>query len=105
MLDYPGITDYGALDGARARHCAKFWAPPSTPNPTTTPPLSCSPSSGCPHGNTPKSSKRPPPPQAFRNASGRPVKVSTDQAVDLVQQTAKGPDVRDIAAALATWTP
>ncbi|MFH8377789.1 hypothetical protein [Streptomyces cyaneofuscatus] len=38
LPDYRGVTDYGALDGARTRHCAKFWAPPSTPNPTTTPP-------------------------------------------------------------------
>ncbi|WP_329345389.1 hypothetical protein [Streptomyces microflavus] len=41
---------------------------------------------------------------AFLDASGRPVKVSTDQAVDLVEQTANGLDVRDIATALANWT-
>lgn len=41
---------------------------------------------------------------AFLNAGGRPVKVSTDQAVNLVEQTVNGIDVRDIATALTTWT-
>ncbi|MFC9797248.1 fic family toxin-antitoxin system, toxin component [Streptomyces sp. NPDC127584] len=42
---------------------------------------------------------------AFLTASGRSVKVSTEQAVDLVKQTANGMDVRGIAAALTAWTP
>ncbi|GFN09731.1 hypothetical protein GCM10010298_70530 [Streptomyces microflavus] len=41
---------------------------------------------------------------AFLNAGGRSVKVSTGQTVDLVEQTANGLDVRDIATALTTWT-
>ncbi|MET9930427.1 MULTISPECIES: hypothetical protein [unclassified Streptomyces] len=42
---------------------------------------------------------------AFLSASGCPANVSTGQAVDLARQTANGMDVRDIAAALTTWTP
>ncbi|MFJ9434580.1 hypothetical protein ACIRQY_33685 [Streptomyces sp. NPDC101490] len=42
---------------------------------------------------------------AFLNASGRPVKTGTDQAVDLVKRTANGLGIRDIAAALTAWTP
>ncbi|WP_432127480.1 hypothetical protein [Streptomyces sp. bgisy082] len=42
---------------------------------------------------------------AFLSASGRPIKMSTEQAVDLVKETVSGVDVRDVAAALTAWTP
>jgi prophage maintenance system killer protein len=43
---------------------------------------------------------------AFLRAGGQPVKISTDQAADLVEQIKGGElSVRDIATSLRTWTP
>ncbi|MEU8764281.1 hypothetical protein [Streptomyces sp. NPDC048659] len=81
------------------------WAPPSTPSRTTGPPLSCSPSSGCPPWSHSNDLYADAIAAAFLTASGRPVKVSTDQAVELVRYTANGLDIRDVATALTTSTP
>ncbi|MER6640580.1 fic family toxin-antitoxin system, toxin component [Streptomyces microflavus] len=100
----PGITDYGALEAARARHCAIVLGTTVYPEPhdraaallqslVRLPALE--------HSNELYAATAT---AAFLNASGRPVKVSTDQAVNLVEQTANGLDVRDIATALANWT-
>ncbi|WP_426501648.1 hypothetical protein [Streptomyces sp. D54] len=42
---------------------------------------------------------------AFLKASGHPVKVSFDQAADLVEAAANGLGIREIAYALNDWTP
>ncbi|MBK3584776.1 fic family toxin-antitoxin system, toxin component [Streptomyces sp. MBT57] len=100
----PGITDYGALEAARARHCAIVLGTTVYPEPhhraaallqslVRLPALE--------HSNELYAATAA---AAFLNASGLPAKVSTDQAVNLVEQTANGLDVRDIATALATWT-
>ncbi|MFC7934120.1 fic family toxin-antitoxin system, toxin component [Streptomyces cinereoruber] len=101
----PDVTDFGALEAARARHCAVVMGTTVYPEPhhraaallqslVRLPALE--------HSNELYAAVVA---AAFLNASGRPVKVSTEQAVDLVRQTATGLDVRDIAAALTTWTP
>ncbi|MFE6270444.1 fic family toxin-antitoxin system, toxin component [Streptomyces goshikiensis] len=101
----PDVVDFGALEAARARHCAVVMGTTVYPEPhhraaallqslVRLPALE--------HSNELYAAVIA---SAFLNASGRTVKVSTDQAVDLVRQTANGRDVRDIAAALTTWTP
>lgn len=101
----PNVVDYGALEAARARHCAVVMGTTVYPEPhhraaallqslVRLPALE--------HSNELYAAVVA---AAFLNASGRPVKVRTDQAVDLVKQTANGLDVRDIAAALTVWTP
>ncbi|MFD4922979.1 fic family toxin-antitoxin system, toxin component [Streptomyces goshikiensis] len=101
----PDVVDFGALEAARARHCAVVMGTTVYPEPhhraaallqslVRLPALE--------HSNELYAAVIA---AAFLNASGRTVKVSTDQAVDLVRQTANGLDVRDIAAALTTWTP
>ncbi|MER5570474.1 fic family toxin-antitoxin system, toxin component [Streptomyces goshikiensis] len=101
----PDVVDFGALEAARARHCAVVMGTTVYPEPhhraaallqslVRLPALE--------HSNALYAAVIA---AAFLNASGRTVKVSTDQAVDLVRQTANGLDVRDIAAALTTWTP
>ncbi|GHD82132.1 fic family toxin-antitoxin system, toxin component [Streptomyces goshikiensis] len=101
----PDVVDFGALEAARARHCAVVMGTTVYPEPhhraaallqslVRLPALE--------HSNELYAAVIA---AAFLNASGRTVKVSTDQAVDLVKQTANGLDVRDIAAALTTWTP
>ncbi|MGA4979316.1 fic family toxin-antitoxin system, toxin component [Streptomyces cinereoruber] len=101
----PDVTDFGALEAARARHCAVVMGTTVYPEPrhraaallqslVRLPALE--------HSNELYAAVVA---AAFLNASGRPVKVSTEQAVDLVKQTATGLDVRDIAAALTAWTP
>ncbi|MFE3864774.1 fic family toxin-antitoxin system, toxin component [Streptomyces goshikiensis] len=101
----PDVVDFGALEAARARHCAVVMGTTVYPEPhhraaallqslVRLPALE--------HSNELYAAAIA---AAFLNASGRTVKVSTDQAVDLVRQTTNGLDVRDIAAALTTWTP
>ncbi|WP_327301896.1 fic family toxin-antitoxin system, toxin component [Streptomyces goshikiensis] len=101
----PDVVDFGALEAARARHCAVVMGTTVYPEPhhraaalmqslVRLPALE--------HSNELYAAAIA---AAFLNASGRTVKVSTDQAVDLVRQTTNGLDIRDIAAALTTWTP
>ncbi|MFE0773339.1 fic family toxin-antitoxin system, toxin component [Streptomyces sp. NPDC058861] len=100
----PDVVDFGALEAARARHCAVVMGTTVYSEPhhraaallqslVRLPALE--------HSNELYAAVV----AAFLTASGRPVKVSTEQAVDLVRQTATGLDVRDTAAALTTWTP
>ncbi|MER8237009.1 fic family toxin-antitoxin system, toxin component [Streptomyces sp. NPDC094049] len=99
------MVDSGALEAARARHCAVVMGTTVYPVPhhraaallqslVRLPVLE--------HSNEPYAAAVA---AAFLNASGRPVKVSTEQAVDLFKKTANGLDVRDIAAVLTAWTP
>ncbi|MCL3998218.1 fic family toxin-antitoxin system, toxin component [Streptomyces lavenduligriseus] len=101
----PDVVDYGALEAARARHCAVVMGTTVYSEPhhraaallqslVRLPALE--------HSNELYAAAVA---AAFLNASGRSVKVSTNQAVDLVKQAANGLAVRDIAAALTTWTP
>jgi prophage maintenance system killer protein len=100
----PDVVDYGALEGARARHCAVVMSVMTYPEPhhraaallqslVRLPALE--------HSNELYAAAVA---AAFLHASGHPVKVTTDQAADLVEQAAAGQlDVRQIAAALQTW--
>ncbi|MFD5557627.1 fic family toxin-antitoxin system, toxin component [Streptomyces sp. NPDC127068] len=101
----PDVVDYGALEAARARHCAVVMGTTVYPEPhhraaallqslVRLPALE--------HSNELYAAAVA---AAFLSASGRAVKVSTQQAGDLVEQAANGLDVRDIATALAAWTP
>ncbi|MFF4174134.1 fic family toxin-antitoxin system, toxin component [Streptomyces sp. NPDC001744] len=101
----PDVVDFGALEAARARHCAVVMGTTVYPEPhhraaallqslVRLPALE--------HSNELYAAAVA---AAFLTASGRPVKASTEQAVDLVKKTASGLDVRDVAAALTTWTP
>ncbi|MFI2215200.1 fic family toxin-antitoxin system, toxin component [Streptomyces sp. NPDC020141] len=101
----PDVVDYGALEAARARHCAVVMGTTVYPEPhhraaallqslVRLPALE--------HSNELYAATVA---AAFLDASGYSVKVSTDQAVDLVRQTANGLNVRDLAAALTAWTP
>ncbi|GAA2622211.1 fic family toxin-antitoxin system, toxin component [Streptomyces tubercidicus] len=101
----PDVLDYGALEAARARHCAVVMGNTVYPEPhhraaallqslVRLPALE--------HSNELFAVTIA---AAYLRASGRPVKVATDQAADLVAQSASGQlSVRDIAAALRTWT-
>lgn len=100
----PRTTDYGALEAARAPHCAIVLGTTVYPEPHHRAAALLQPLVRLPaleHSNELYAATAA---AAFLDASGRPVKVSTDQAVDLVEQTANGLDVRDIATALANWT-
>ncbi|MFJ6355157.1 hypothetical protein ACIQKB_37580 [Streptomyces sp. NPDC092046] len=99
----PDVVDFGALEAARARHCAVVMGTTVYPEPhhraaallqslVRLPALE--------HSKLYAAVVA----AAFLTARGRPVKASTDQAVDLVRQTANGMGVRDIAAALTAWT-
>lgn len=101
----PGITDYGALDGARARHCAIDLGTTVYPEPHHHAAALLQSLVRLPAGEHSNELYAATAAAALLNASGRPVKVNTGQAVDLVEQTASGVDVRDIAAALTTWIP
>ncbi|MFB7345004.1 fic family toxin-antitoxin system, toxin component [Streptomyces hydrogenans] len=101
----PDVVDFGALEAARARHCAVVMGTTVYPKPhhraaallqslVRLPALE--------HSNELYAAVVA---AAFLSASGRAVKVSTQQAGDLIEQAANGLDVRDIAAALAAWTP
>ncbi|WP_432127500.1 hypothetical protein [Streptomyces sp. bgisy082] len=101
----PDVVDYGALEAARARHCAVVMGTTVYPEPhhraaallqslIRLPALE--------HSNELYAATVA---AAFLKASGRPVKVGAGQLVDLLKQTGNGLDVRDIAAALTTWTP
>ncbi|MFC7979788.1 fic family toxin-antitoxin system, toxin component [Streptomyces cinereoruber] len=101
----PDVVDFGALEAARARHCAVVMGTTVYPEPhhraaallqslVRLPTLE--------HSNELYAAVVA---AAFLSASGRPVKVSTEQAVDLVKKTASGLDVRDVATALTAWTP
>lgn len=102
----PDVLDFGALEAARARHCAVVLGTTVYPEPhhraaalfhslALLPVLE--------HSNELFAASVA---AAFLRASGQPVKVSTEQAADLVDQTTAGQrSVRDIAAALRTWTP
>ncbi|WP_411078386.1 hypothetical protein [Streptomyces sp. cmx-10-25] len=101
----PDVVDYGALEAARARHCAVVMGTTVYPEPhhraaallqslIRLPALE--------HSNELYAATVA---AAFLKASGRPVKVGAGQLVDLLKQAANGLDVRDIAAALTTWTP
>lgn len=101
----PDVVDYGALEAARARHCAVVMGTTVYPEPhhraaallqslIRLPALE--------HSNELYAAAVA---AAFLNATGRSAKPSTDEAIDLVKQAANGLAVRDIAAALTTWTP
>ncbi|MFJ4343302.1 fic family toxin-antitoxin system, toxin component [Streptomyces sp. NPDC088915] len=105
ILGDPDVVDFGVLEAARARHCAVVMDTTVYPEPhhraaallqslVRLPALE--------HSNKLYAAVVA---AAFLNASGRPVKIGTEQAVDLVKKTARGLDIRDIATALTAWTP
>ncbi|MGR3935237.1 fic family toxin-antitoxin system, toxin component [Streptomyces sp. BRA346] len=101
----PDVVDYGALEAARARHCAVVLGNLVYPEPhhraaallqslVRLPALE--------HSNELYAASVA---AAFLHASGRTVKLRADQAIDLIEQTATGQlPVRDIASVLRTWT-
>ncbi|MEV7684039.1 fic family toxin-antitoxin system, toxin component [Streptomyces sp. NPDC088341] len=102
----PDIVDYGALEAARARHCAVVMGTTVYTEPhhraaalmqslIRLPALE--------HSNELYAAAVA---STFLSSSGRPVKVSADQAIELTDQIASGAlSVRDIASALRAWTP
>ncbi|WP_031511033.1 hypothetical protein [Streptomyces megasporus] len=102
----PDIVDYGALEAARARHCATVMGTPVYTEPhhraaallqslVRLPALE--------HSNELYAAAVA---AAFLHAGGRPVKVPPGHATDLVAQVGSGRlDVRAIAKALKAWTP
>ncbi|WP_331740608.1 fic family toxin-antitoxin system, toxin component (plasmid) [Streptomyces cyaneofuscatus] len=101
----PDIVDYGALEAARARHCAIVMGTTVYSQPhhraaallqslVRLPVLE--------HSNELYAATVA---AAFLKTSGHPVKVSVDQAADLVEAAANGLDIREIASALSAWTP
>ncbi|MFH8873122.1 fic family toxin-antitoxin system, toxin component [Streptomyces griseus] len=101
----PDIVDYGALEAARARHCAVVMGTTVYSQPhhraaallqslVRLPALE--------HSNELYAATVA---AAYLKASGHPVKVSVDQAADLVEATANGLGIREIASALNDWTP
>ncbi|MFD6465668.1 fic family toxin-antitoxin system, toxin component [Streptomyces goshikiensis] len=101
----PDVVDFGALEAARARHCAVVMGTTVYPEPHHRAAALLQSLVRLPALERSNELYAAAIAAAFLNASGRTVKVSTDQAVDLVRQTANGLDIRDIAAALTTWTP
>lgn len=101
----PDIIDYGALEAARARHCAVVMGTTVYPEPhhraaamlqalVRLPALE--------HSNELYAATVA---VAFLRASGQAVKVTAIQAADLVEQAATGQlDVRAIARTLHSWT-
>ncbi|MGX1955910.1 fic family toxin-antitoxin system, toxin component [Streptomyces anulatus] len=101
----PDIVDYGALEAARARHCAIVMGTTVYSQPhhraaallqslVRLPALE--------HSNELYAATVA---AAFLKASGHRVKVSVDQAADLVEAAADGLGIREIASALNDWTP
>ncbi|MFD3922880.1 fic family toxin-antitoxin system, toxin component [Streptomyces sp. NPDC058595] len=102
----PDIVDYGALEAARARHCAVVMDTTVYDGPYVRAAALMQSLIRLPaleHSNELYATAVA---AAFLRASGRAVKISTDQAADLVDQI-KGTEVpvRDIATALRTWAP
>ncbi|MFJ8692808.1 fic family toxin-antitoxin system, toxin component [Streptomyces roseolilacinus] len=101
----PDVIDYGALEAARARHCAVVMGTTVYPEPhhraaallqalVRLPALE--------HSNELYAATVA---VAFLRASGQTVKVTAVQAADLVEQAATGQlDVRAIAHTLHSWT-
>ncbi|MGW7579162.1 fic family toxin-antitoxin system, toxin component [Streptomyces sp. NPDC054765] len=101
----PAVLDYGALEAARARHCAVVMGTTVYPEPHHRAAALLHSLARLPaleHSNELFAATVA---AGYLRASGRPVKVTTEQAADLVAQSASGQlCVRDIAAALRTWT-
>lgn len=100
----PQITDWGAVEAARARHCAQVLGRYVYDQPhhraaallhslVRVPALES-------HNELYAAAVT----AAYLHASGAPVTVSTEAAADLVEQAVSGLDVRSLAAALRTWT-
>ncbi|WP_046508394.1 hypothetical protein [Streptomyces odonnellii] len=102
----PDIVDYGALEAARARHCAvvmgiTVYREPHHRAAALMQSLIRLPA--LEHSNELYAAAVA---AAFLSSSGRAVKISADQATGLTEQIMVGAlSVRDIAAALRTWTP
>lgn len=101
----PEVVDWGSLEAGRARHCFQVMDTPVYAQPhhraaallqqfVLVPPLE--------HSNELFAAAVA---AAYLYASGQPVKVTTKEAADLVQQAAaRQLDVRQIAAGLKEWT-
>ncbi|UNZ22314.1 fic family toxin-antitoxin system, toxin component [Streptomyces sp. 891-h] len=104
LPDDPQVTDWGAFEAARARHAAEVMGRLVYDQPhhraaallhslVRVPSLES--------GNELLAASVA---VGYLHASGRPVRVSTEAAADLVERAGRGLDVRAIAAELKAWT-
>ncbi|MGW6744863.1 fic family toxin-antitoxin system, toxin component [Streptomyces sp. NPDC055025] len=101
----PDVVDYGALEAARARHCAVVMGTTVYPEPHHRAAALLQSLVRLPALEHTNELYAVTVAAAFLHAAGRTVKVSTDQAADLLEHAASGLHIRDIAAALKSWTP